>query len=151
MEILILLAMLYFWFRARGRVSARARKVLGPGLVRDIEAVAARVGVPANIVGAIVAVESGGYPLAVGSVGERGLMQITRAALDDVNRRYGLDLKWEEMFAEIPNLYAGSYYLKLQHERLADWEDAIRAYNAGERGARIGLGVEYLNKVKRWL
>ena len=145
------MAILAWWLWNRNRPSRKVRRFLSESLINDIEEISAKVGVPARIVAAIVAVESAGYPLAVGAAGERGLMQITPAALQDVNRYYGTDYTFDQMFSGILNLYVGSLFLKLQYQRMGNWQDAIRAYNAGERGAREGRGYEYLERVKKWL
>ena len=148
--IVLAIAAGYFFLRTRG-ISDQVRARLSPSLIEEIEAVSGKTGVPADLIGAIVMVESAGNPVAVGSIGERGLMQLTKGAIDDVNSNFGTNFFWNLMFTRKLNLLAGAYYLKLQKKRLGSWDDAIRAYNAGERGAKLGRAQEYLTKVKSWL
>lgn len=156
MNVLLLagLAAGLYYFRdkifARG-VSEKAFSRLTPSVINVVKKVSEKTGVPANIIAAVIVVESGGNPLAVGGVGERGLMQLRPVAIQDVNQNFGTSLKFSEMFVVPLNIYAGALYLKLQHKRLGNWPDAIRAYNAGETGARRGRGKEYLKRVQKWL
>lgn len=101
----------------------------------------------------MIAQESAGDPKATGSIGERGLMQITIPALKDVNDLTGAELLWSDMWKVGPNLKAGILYLGIQKTRMkGDLFKAIQAYNAGagavNRNPRAGL--DYLERVKKW-
>ncbi len=85
---------------------------------------------------AVIAVESGGNPQLKGSAGEIGLMQLTQAALTDVNNYYGFVFSQADLKNPIPNILAGTVFLRMQYHRMGNWYDAIRAYNAGEAGAK---------------
>ena len=138
--------------RESGSVSGRVRARLNPVVVEKIETIADVVGAPANVVGAIVVVESGGDILAAGKAGERGLMQLTKIALDDVNEKRGTHFNMDQMFVADQNIAAGSMFFALQVQRFDGvLDDAIRAYNGGERGARAGCCNGYLAKVKVWI
>ena len=138
--------------RESAKVSGRVRARLNPVIVEKIETIADTVGAPSNIVGAIVVVESGGDILAAGKAGERGLMQLTEIALQDVNQKRGTNFKMDQMFVADQNIAAGSMFLALQIQRFDGvLDDAIRAYNGGERGARGGCCAGYLAKVKVWI
>ena len=138
--------------RESAEVSGRVRARLNPVIVEKIETIADTVGAPSNIVGAIVVVESGGDILAAGKAGERGLMQLTEIALKDVNQKRGTNFSMDQMFVADQNIAAGSMFLALQIQRFDGvLDDAIRAYNGGERGARYGCCGGYLAKVKVWI
>jgi len=102
---------------------------------------------------AMIAVESAGNTKAVGSVGERGLMQVMKGALSDVNALLGKDLKWDDLFNPPFGINAGVSYLAIQKKRLyGDLEKGIRAYNVG--ASRViknpDSGSDYLRKVLDW-
>lgn len=133
------------------KVSKQTALRLNDSLVNQIETISDSIGVPANIIGAIVVVESGGNILATGKVGERGLMQLTEVALKDVNNNSGTNFNFNQMFSPVQNLAAGSLFYQLQLKRLKDPADAIRAYNCGEAGAIGGCGFGYLSLIKVWI
>ena len=138
--------------RKSASVSGRVKLRLNRVIVEKIEIISDVVGAPANIVGALVVVESGGDILAAGKAGERGLMQLTEIALKDVNENRGTNFTMHQMFAADQNIAAGSMFLALQIQRFDGvLDDAIRAYNGGERGARRGCCAGYLAKVKVWI
>lgn len=91
--------------------------------------------VPENIIRSVVRVESDGNILAMGLSGERGLMQIKRDALTDVNAEYDLGFAWDEMFNAGINIETGTAYLALLKAKYPvlrdDWRQVLRAYNAG--------------------
>lgn len=138
--------------KTSGKVSLLVRARLNENLIEQIEQTSDTIGVPANIVGAIVVVESGGDVLATGKVGERGLMQLTEIALNDVNNNEGTTFTFDDMFSPVQNLAAGSLFFRLQLERMeGNISDAIRAYNCGQAGAIGGCGFIYLTLIKVWL
>lgn len=106
--------------------------------------------VPFRRILGIVATESGGAFEATGEVGERGLMQMTPAAMSDVNRRYGTTFQWHDMYDPRLNIFAGTAYLALLTERLGNLDRATRAYNVGEANVLNSTtnGAEYLERVK---
>jgi len=107
--------------------------------------------VPENILAGIIKVESNGDPTLEGDNGfARGLMQIHKEALNDVNATYRTKFTWNTMYMADENIKVGANYLRLQFKRMGNWPDAIRAYNAGQKGANNGLAYDYLQKVERW-
>ncbi|MBX3733749.1 MAG: hypothetical protein KF791_14285 [Verrucomicrobiae bacterium] len=84
-----------------------------------------------------------------GRHGEIGPWQMTRRAFLEVRRPGEV---FEKMGADIA--FAEAMVIRrfqwLQ-ERTKDWDEAVRAYNAGVSGARRGLGRDYLRDVKRWV
>jgi soluble lytic murein transglycosylase-like protein len=91
-----------------------------------IEQVAARYDVPADLVEAVVAIESNGNPRAVGAAGERGLMQL----LPDTARRLGV----VDAFDPAANLDGGTRYLAAELRACAgDEACALHGYNGGPR------------------
>ena len=136
------------YIRRSNQISAKA--ALSPQLKLDIRTVSQQYSVPANLIAAVIMVESSGNPLATGAAGERGLMQMSKIALADVNANYHTTLTFEQMYAPNANLLAGSLYLKLQLQRFSLAANAVRAYNQGESGAKKLKGWEYLFKVQRY-
>ena len=98
---------------------------------------------------AIIAVESGGAPEAIGSIGERGLMQITRDALTDFNAYYVQRATWDELLEERVNIFVGTGYLKILLNNLGNLDKATRAYNVGASNVvrNENSGLDYLQKV----
>jgi soluble lytic murein transglycosylase-like protein len=129
---------------------------LPPSVARwsdEIAAASARSGVPANIIGAVMAVESGGNPTArAKTTSARGLMQMTKAACETV----GAD--WSQMDLPGPATDAGAAYLAWAHAQVGgEWGDAVRAYYAGATTIRKGTNAalladadSYLAKVSRY-
>jgi len=114
------------------------------------------LGVPKRNIYAIIAVESGGDPdLPTGLAGEVGLMQITKPALDDINRLLGTPFTMKDLKAPYANILIGTGYWKRCYNYYSgqpNQEDlAFRAYNAGFTGVERGKSNNYLNKIKSWL
>jgi hypothetical protein len=89
-----------------------------------IDKVAARHGVPARLVRAVIAVESAGQPQARSPKGAMGLMQLMPATA----RQYGVT----NAFNPTENVRAGVAYLRELLDRYENNEElALAAYNAG--------------------
>jgi soluble lytic murein transglycosylase-like protein len=107
---------------ARPRRSARAQQ-----LRPLIEQAAARHGLPAALVEAVVAVESGFNPQAVSPKGARGPMQLMPATA----RQYGLT-DTRQLHEPAQNIDAGARHLKeLLDRHQGNVALALAAYNAG--------------------
>ena len=122
-------------------------KLFGP----IINEMATKYGVPKERVAAVILVESANDHLAVGSIGERGLMQLTQGALTDVNENYALTYSWSDMFGIRQNIETGTAYLALLYRWTGrtSWNAATQAYNVGIGNflKNRNAGAEYLSKV----
>ncbi|MGH7321007.1 MAG: transglycosylase SLT domain-containing protein [Candidatus Rokuibacteriota bacterium] len=117
------------------------------GFTREIEAAAARHGVDARLVQAVVRVESGGDPGAISPKGAQGLMQLmpARAAALGVG----------DAFDPAANLDGGVRHLRELLTRYAgNVTLTLAAYNAGDEAVRLHRGIppfretqEYVRKV----
>jgi len=113
------------------------RDILPRGLRPLVEAAAARHGLDAGLVEAVVRAESRGDPEAVSRRGACGLMQLTLPTAADVA---GRTVTMAELFDPATNLDLGCRYLKMLLNRYpSDLRLALMAYNAG------------LGTVDRWL
>lgn len=106
-------------------------------------------GVPAARIAAIIMVESALNPNAIGSIGERGLMQLTRGALSDVNARFKTTYTFDQLFTPETNIAVGAAYLSILFKQTGNWNDATRCYNVGFGNwtKNRQAGQEYLNRV----
>jgi soluble lytic murein transglycosylase-like protein len=121
--------------------------VLSPEIERDIAAAhAAYPGVPAQLIRAIIIVESGGNPLAIrqepGGEASRGLMQL----LLSTARSLGYNGPPDGLFDPALNVKLGTAYLWRLYQRLGDWQAVISAYNGGIR-PELGFGARVTRRV----
>jgi len=101
-----------------------------------IEDAARKNGVDPLLLKAIVWRESEFYPGKTGTTGERGLMQVSKAAADDWVAAHKVEtFKPADLFEPRMNLEIGSWYLKKALTRWAAKDDpvpfALAEYNAG--------------------
>ena len=89
-----------------------------------------QVGLDADLVKAVIYVESGGDPLALSQQGAAGLMQLMPATAAQLGAADRFD-------AEI-NIEAGTRYLRSLLDRYNSVELALWAYNAGPESVRLG-------------
>jgi soluble lytic murein transglycosylase-like protein len=112
-----------------------------------VQSTAARHGVNANLVRAVIETESGGNPAAVSRKGAVGLMQLMPTT--------ALELGVRNMYSASENLEAGVRYLHTLLDRYnGDLDKALAAYNAGAGAVDRAGGVpkyretrEYVRKV----
>lgn len=111
----------------------------------------AETGVPVELIMSIIWTESWGDPDAVGSSGERGLMQLKQIAADDVAENMEVDSSEYAIDPEM-NIKTGTYLLKLLKQRAGNWPDAVKAFNQGLAGSKREKGKKlaeiYWAKVK---
>lgn len=118
------------------RRGARARPAADAGRIRSIiESVAREAALPAQLLHAVIAVESAFDVRAVSPKGAQGLMQLMPATA----RRFGV----ADPFDARQNIAGGAAYLKWLLQRFdGDLALALAAYNAGEDAViRAGFRV----------
>lgn len=95
-------------------------------------------GVPIDLIRSVIQVESSGNPNAVGSSGEKGLMQLMSGT--------ARDLGVPNAFDPSQNIRGGTKYLSEQYKKTGNWRDALARYNAGKyyNGSQ---GQAYADKV----
>lgn len=90
----------------------------------EIAAASARHNVPADLIRSVIQVESSGNRYAVGTSGEKGLMQI----MDGTARDLGLN----NPFDPAENIDAGTKYLSQLYNKSGNWREAVARYNGGK-------------------
>ena len=102
---------------------------------------------------ALIAVESGGDPRAIGDEGRAiGVLQIGAAVVLDVNRVYGTRYKWPtDCYNARTSAVICVQYLKLYTEPDDSDEVLARKWNGGPSGHRKPSTLKYWQKVKQQL
>lgn len=91
------------------------------------------------------AIMPGRYARAIGSAGERGIMQITWSAAHDCG--YSL-AQWKRLrYDDEESLACGLKILQRLRKRCGSWGETIRAWNAGHGGRRLKVAHSYERKV----
>jgi soluble lytic murein transglycosylase len=96
-------------------------------------------GVDANLVLAVIKVESDFDENAISSKGAVGLMQLLPSTALFVSDKLGVEFSEEDLFDSDINIRFGTYYLSYLFDKFATLETVLAAYNAGE------------GNVSRWL
>jgi soluble lytic murein transglycosylase-like protein len=117
---------------ARDGLSIKGRPVY-PGTLPSIpqqfiiwaDRAAVETGVPAALILAVAAQESGFDPKAVSDKGAQGLMQF----MPGTAARFGLRNPFDPKAA----IFAGARYLRVLYQELGSWKLALAGYNAGAR------------------
>lgn len=94
--------------------------------------VACEFGLPASLLDAVIAQESGYNPRALSPVGAMGMMQV----MPSTARSLGLAVPWDP----IANMRAGARYLRDQKYRFGRMDLALAAYNAGPERRSLNAG-----------
>ena len=113
-----------------------------------VEAAAAKHGVPASLIFAVIKTESGFNPNALSNANAKGLMQITDDTFDWLRnhvRKDGKDLTSDDLFKPEINIDYGVSLLSYLYGDLGSWENALAAYNAGRQAAKNWLSDESLH------
>lgn len=111
----------------------------------------AKTGVPWEVLGAIMAIESGGNPDAVSSQGAVGLMQIMPQYHQERANKYGGNLKDPRT-----NILTAADFLAELYKRYGSWEKAAAAYfgaidsQGNITGAQDATGTSGYEYVKRF-
>ena len=91
-----------------------------------------RVGLPVDLVLAVIRVESSGYNFALSQAGAMGLMQLLPSTAESVAQRIGV--RWvgpSTLFDPVSNVRLGINYLEQLVERYGSVPTALAAYNWG--------------------
>lgn len=113
-----------------------SNKLSSARLEELVQSTAARHGVDANLVRAVIETESGGNPSAVSRKGAVGLMQLMPTT--------ALELGVKNMYSASENLEAGVRYLHTLIDRYGgDLDKALAAYNAGAGAVDRAGGVPH--------
>lgn len=136
---------------ASGDVWAERREIRGGGLDDFVEEVAARYGLPKNLVMAVIAVESQFDPQAISSRGALGLMQLMPATAEI--------LGVSDPFDPRESIEAGVRHLRALMDRFDNnLPLALAAYNAGSKAVISHGGIppyretrEYVRRILRRL
>ena len=96
-----------------------------------IQKYATEYDVPYDIVCAVIETESSFQSDAISSTGARGLMQINKITLTDLNQRLGTDYSMDDLFDPAINIRLGTFYLSHLYKRFGNYETVYAAYNAG--------------------
>lgn len=116
---------------------AKERDVLGGPVGNDLASIVERVRfyhnevsqVPTGLVLAVIQVESGGNPKALGAAGEIGLMQILPLTFTWIMHKYGYS--GADAWDVDANVLAGMLYLVELYRLYGSWESVLHSYNVG--------------------
>jgi|TARA_R100000482_G_C5113545_1_gene141814 hypothetical protein len=111
------------------------------------------------LLAALIAVESGGDPNAIGDDGEAvGVLQMHRGVIDDVNRIFGTDFIYDDRYEEQMSRTIAILYLSYWGGRFEDntgmkvtAETYARIWNGGPNGWNKKSTDAYWQKVKEIL
>ena len=107
----------------------------------------------AELLAALVAVESGGNDQARGRHGELGALQVRRCVVTDVNRIAGTHYRWAEMTNRwaamgVMRIYLGHYCAEGRLGRKATDQDLARVWHGGPDGWRRRKTLAYWRRVQ---
>lgn len=103
-----------------------------------------------RLLAALIAVESGGDNLALGDHGRSlGPLQITRAAVKDVNRVYGTSYRWRDMTNRPVAIWTASAYVRIYAPINPTDEQMARILNGGPEGHKKQSTEIYWRKVQK--
>lgn len=109
-----------------------------------IKEAAARYGLPAALIRAVIMTESSFDPLAVSSAGAQGLMQLMPALSDEMGVSDAFDPR--------ENIMAGAQYLSsLLEAQKGNLKLALASYNAGPGNVRRYRGIPPFKETQRYV
>jgi Transglycosylase SLT domain/NlpC/P60 family len=129
----------------RGGGTPSDKSAWGPAApyVEQLVQAATKYGIPVNLLAAKVNVESGGNPTARSGAGAQGLLQL----MPGTARSLGVT----DPNDPVQNLDAGAKYFRQMYDQFGNWDDALRAYNAGPNGNwNNSETIGHVKKVGQW-
>jgi hypothetical protein len=107
----------------------------------------------AELLAALIAVESGGNDMARGRHGELGALQVRPCVVADVNRLKGTHYRWAEMTNRwaalgVFRIYTGHYCAEARLGRPATSQDLARVWHGGPNGWKRRKTVAYWKRVQ---
>lgn len=107
----------------------------------------------AELLAALIAVESGGNDMARGRHGELGALQVRPCVVADVNRLKGTHYRWAEMTNRwaalgVFRIYTGRYCTEARLGRPVTDQDLARVWNGGPNGWKRRKTVAYWKRVQ---
>jgi len=142
-----------YQYQPQTNVLATSSSAFVPGTPLEyqpiIQQAAERYGVPADLLSALLKIESGFNPAAVSPAGAQGIAQF----MPGTAREYGIDPNDPKQ--AIP---AAAQYLSRYQKEFGDWEKALASYNAGPGAVRRYGGIppyketeSYVQKINKEL
>lgn len=103
---------------------------------------------PVNIIGSMILTESSDNPLAKGSSGEIGILQVMQSTFNEMSKKYNFNFTFEDCYNKKVGILTGMFvfYDYLKQNNFDMW-NTVRSYNVGVSGAKKGKGWEYLQKI----
>jgi soluble lytic murein transglycosylase-like protein len=146
----IAIAVIILVLLMNSKAAAKTKTIVTGNYDGFINSASARFGVPSERIIAHIIVESRGNPNAVGTAGERGLMQLKPGALKDSNKVSKAVFGFVEMFDPEKNIIAGTAYLAWIERYFfpGDWDKVSRAYNQGVGRPNNVLAYVYLAQIQ---
>lgn len=128
-----------------------------PALPPCAETISAHYNVPVELIHAVRVHEGGKVNQSVcknrdGSC-DNGPMQINDGWFDG---SFGIDLrkfgitKQRALSSECQNIAIGAWVLRMNHDRVGNWREAVAAYNTGMKNRNGTVGKKYSAIVFRW-
>lgn len=107
----------------------------------------------AELLAALISVESGGNDQARGRHGELGALQVRACVVKDVNRIAGTHYRWAEMTNRwaalgVLRIYTGHYCSEERLGRKATDQDVARVWHGGPDGWRRRVTLAYWRRVR---
>jgi hypothetical protein len=107
----------------------------------------------AELLAALIAVESGGNDMARGRHGELGALQVRPCVVADVNRLKGTHYRWAEMTNRwaalgVFRIYTGHYCAEARLGRPATSQDLARVWHGGPNGWKRRKTEAYWKRVR---
>ncbi|MFN3786666.1 MAG: lytic transglycosylase domain-containing protein, partial [Thiothrix sp.] len=132
-----------------GQYAVRLKKEMGGAFADTIRLAAARFGVDADLIAALIKQESAGKRNATSHKGAGGLMQIMLSTYAEIERELGLK---GSRYDPTNNIIAGTYYLsKLLKRFNNNIPLALAAYNAGEGAVKKHGGIPPYKETQQYV